>query len=57
VIEYLYLIGIIYFAMAMGRERGKKPQGFIVDLYTTFLILIWPVMFGWNALSKVCHRR
>jgi hypothetical protein len=54
---YLYMVGIIYFALAMGSERKKKPQGFIVDFYTTFLILIWPIMFGWSALFKVRHRR
>jgi len=47
---YLYFAGIIYFTLAMGHQRKHKPQNFLVDFLTVFLILLWPLFFVWALL-------
>jgi hypothetical protein len=55
-IFYLYLAGVIYFALAMGQQRKNKPQNFFVDFLTVFLIFLWPIMFTWGMWMNARRR-
>jgi hypothetical protein len=54
---YLYLAGVIYFALAMGSYRKDKPQNFFIDFLTVILILLWPLTFVWGLYAARTGRR
>jgi|KBSSwiStaDraftv2_1062776.scaffolds.fasta_scaffold10139_6 hypothetical protein len=50
-LEFLYITGVAYYTILIGKQRDVNPQCFMFDFITTFLILLWPLTFGLMLLK------